>query len=59
MRGYDEQFVAQGVHMIFDGYVGPKWEEYEGVKKSRLVFIGENLSRKFLEKEFLSCCALE
>ena len=25
MNGYDNQFVVQGVHMIFDGQMGPKW----------------------------------
>ena len=25
--GYDEQFVVQGVHMLFDGCKGQKWNE--------------------------------
>ena len=27
MSGYDNQFVVQGVHMIFDGQIGPKWDD--------------------------------
>jgi G3E family GTPase/putative Mn2+ efflux pump MntP len=27
MHGYDNQFVVQGVHMIFDGEVGPTWDD--------------------------------
>lgn len=27
MNGYDNQFVVQGVHMIFDGEIGPKWDD--------------------------------
>jgi G3E family GTPase len=32
MKGYDEQFVVHGVHMIIDGRKGPLWEE--GVKRT-------------------------
>ena len=28
-QGYDRQFIAQGVHMIFDGEVGPLWPDVE------------------------------
>ena len=52
--GYNEQFVAQGVHMIFDGHRGQPWGD--SIRTSRLVFIGENLRKKQLETEFLSCC---
>mgnify|MGYP005998882855 CR=1 FL=1 len=27
MAGYEEQFVAHGVHMIFDGQRGRRWDE--------------------------------
>jgi G3E family GTPase len=30
MRGYDRQFVAHGVHMIFDGELGPLWPDAAG-----------------------------
>ena len=54
MSGYDEQFVVQGVHMIFDGYRGPVWTE-ETPRKSKLVFIGENLVRQDIVVGFDSC----
>jgi hypothetical protein len=27
MHGYNSQFMVQGVHMIFDGELGPDWED--------------------------------
>ena len=33
MHGYDNQFVVQGVHMIFDGEIGPKWDNTGSEKK--------------------------
>lgn len=54
MHGYEEQFVAQGVHMVFDGRRGQLWGN--AVRKSRLVLIGEALKKKQLEIDFLSCC---
>lgn len=27
MYGYDSQFVVQGIHMIFDGQLGPNWDD--------------------------------
>ena len=29
MYGYDNQFVVQGVHMIFDGEIGPLWDDLD------------------------------
>ncbi len=54
MHGYEEQFVAQGVHMVFEGHRGHIWGD--SIRKSRLVLIGENLRKKELEMDFLSCC---
>jgi G3E family GTPase/putative Mn2+ efflux pump MntP len=34
MHGYDNQFVVQGVHMIFDGEIGPKWDDLGSDKNS-------------------------
>lgn len=56
MQGYDEQFVAQGVHMLFEGTRIGLWPVGEGARVSRLVFIGVDLSRAELEKGFLGCC---
>jgi G3E family GTPase len=60
MNGYDNQFVVQGVHMILDGHIGPQWTENSVVnRKSKLVFIGQNLSKDVLTEAFLSCCVAE
>lgn len=55
MHGYDEQFVAHGIHMIFEGQKGPgKWGE--GVeRRSKLVFIGLKLKSDDLEAQFMKC----
>ena len=54
MRRYDDHvFVAQGVHMIFDGErraIRP--EEKQGERESRLVFIGRDLDRAEIESGF-------
>lgn len=55
MHGFDHQFVVQGVHMLFDGELGPTWAD--GERKSRLVFIGRGLDAENLEREFLNCAA--
>ena len=69
MKGYDKQFVVQGVHMIFDGYQGLDWggsggsgaepAAEPGVRRSRLVFIGENLPREQLFEGFKACWVKE
>ena len=54
MRGYDEQFVAQGVHMIFDGELGQPWAE--GTKRtSTLVLIGTSLPVSRLKNGWDAC----
>lgn len=58
MAGYNQQFVAQGVHMIFDGERGPTWDGGLDKKRfSKLVFIGLQLNASALEKGFRACCA--
>jgi G3E family GTPase len=52
---FDHQFVLQGVHMIFDGEIGPLWEIESSERLSKLVFIGLDLDKEKLEEEFLSC----
>jgi G3E family GTPase len=54
MAGHPEQFVAQGVHMIFDGERGPLWAE-DQPRRSRLVLIGKNLNAAELEAGFDAC----
>jgi G3E family GTPase len=54
MAGHPQQFVAQGVHMIFDGERGPLWAENQS-RRSRLVLIGKGLSAAELEAGFSAC----
>jgi G3E family GTPase len=51
MDGYEEKFVAQGIHMIFNGELGDKWEPNEN-KVSKFVIIGINLNHGELKKQF-------
>ncbi len=41
-----EKFIVQGMHMLFDGTLGGKWD---GVRKSKLVFIGKKLENQDFE----------
>merc|ERR1712013_139448 len=55
----DEQFVFQGVHMLFAGGFGEKcWQEGEK-RECRFVFIGRNLDKQRLKQGFESCVAEE
>lgn len=54
IHGYDEIFVAHGIHMIFDGQLGEKWADTQS-RQSKLVFIGMNLSEETLKIQFDSC----
>jgi len=52
----DERFAFQAVHMLADGdFIGP-WKAGEA-RKSKLVFIGRNLSRPVLRRGFEGCIA--
>ncbi len=52
--GDDRRFAFQAVHMIADGdYIGP-WKEGDP-RKSKLVFIGRDLSRPVLRRGFEAC----
>lgn len=52
MQGYEERFVAQGIHMIFEGERAGPWEEGEGERRSRLVIIGLGLDPAELRDGF-------
>lgn len=56
MHGYDEKFVAHGVHMLFDGERGEKWSDAPATdgsrRMTRLVFIGLNLDHAELTSSF-------
>ena len=54
IAGYDEQFILHGVHMIFNGERGKKWEEGQA-RQSKLVFIGKNLNAEELHSHFMNC----
>jgi G3E family GTPase len=56
VSGHNRQFVAQGVHMIFDGERGLEWPSSgELSRKSRLVLIGLNLPVPELQKGWQDC----
>lgn len=60
MKGYTEQFVAHGVHMLFDGELGNAWiKDENGVCMSKLVFIGVNLNHQLINQAFYDCVAKE
>jgi G3E family GTPase len=54
MQGYDRQFVAHGIHMLFDGELGPEWPT-DRKRSSKLVLIGLDLDPGALQEEFLKC----
>ena len=51
---HPEQFVVQGVHMMFDGCRGREWRPDEP-RRSVLVFIGVRLDEFHLQQEFAAC----
>ena len=55
LKGEDQRFVFQGVHMLLDGQPDKPW----GVQPrlNRIVFIGKNLDRKALNEGFKQCLA--
>jgi G3E family GTPase len=54
LKGEDNRFVFQGVHMIFDGTRDRAWKPDE-TRKNELVFIGRNLDETKLRQDFQSC----
>ncbi|WP_271254797.1 CobW family GTP-binding protein [Pseudanabaena sp. Chao 1811] len=56
IKGIDERFVFQGVHMLFDGTRDRLWQLHEK-RQNELVFIGRNLDAEKLKAEFLACLA--
>lgn len=58
LRGDPDQFVFQGVHMMFEGRPGRRWEKDEN-RINRLVFIGRNLDRAKITAGFKHCFASE
>ncbi|MEC5425912.1 GTP-binding protein [Virgibacillus sp. C22-A2] len=54
VAGMQERIVFQGLHMLFTGRPDKKWKEGEK-RKTELVFIGRNLDKDELEKQFNAC----
>jgi len=54
IKGIDERFVFQGVHMLFDGTRDRLWRTDEN-RQNELVFIGRNLDPAKLKADFLAC----
>ena len=53
VRGWDERFVFQGVHMLFDGRPDRLWGTE--LRQNKMIFIGRNLDRAALEEGFRAC----
>ena len=58
LRGDPDQFVFQGVHSIFEGRPGRRWDTNEE-RINRLVFIGKNLNAPRISAGFQSCFTSE
>jgi G3E family GTPase len=56
LRKDPDQFVFQGVHLLFEGRPGRAWAEEEE-RLNRLVFIGRDLDRDKITQGFLNCVA--
>jgi G3E family GTPase len=56
IKGRDQRFVFQGVHMLFDGRPDRPWKAGER-RDNQLVFIGRNLDRAKLTEGFRACLA--
>ena len=56
IKGQNQKFVFQGIHMLFDGKPLSSWAEGEK-RCNRIIFIGKNLDRQELIDGFMSCKA--
>jgi G3E family GTPase len=56
LKGDDERYVVQGVHMILEGDHQRPWRDDEK-RESRLVFIGRDLDEERLRRTFEACQA--
>lgn len=54
LRKDPDQFVFQGVHMLFEGRPGRSWATTEE-RVNRLVFIGRNLNKDKITQGFMNC----
>jgi G3E family GTPase len=58
LRKDPDQFVFQGVHLLFEGRPGRAWAEDEE-RLNRLVFIGRDLDKDKITRGFMSCITTE
>ena len=58
LRNDPDQFVFQGVHLLFEGRPGRAWAEGEE-RTNRLVFIGRDLDGEKITNGFQACLASE
>jgi G3E family GTPase len=56
LRKDPDQFVFQGVHMLFEGRPGRAWTDAEE-RLNRLVFIGRALDKEKITEGFMNCIA--
>jgi G3E family GTPase len=56
LKGDEQRFVFQGVHMMFDGQPDRRWHPGEE-RTNKLVFIGKNLNRQELTDGLKACLA--
>jgi G3E family GTPase len=55
IKGEEQRFVFQGVHMLFDGRPDRPWGTEK--RSNKLIFIGRNLDRAKLTESFRQCLA--
>jgi len=58
LRKDPDQFVFQGVHMLFEGRPGRPWGDVEN-RINRLVFIGRELNKEKITRGFMDCIRAE
>jgi G3E family GTPase len=56
IKGKDQRYVFQGVHMLFEGKADRPWKADE-TRQNELVFIGRNLNEAQLKEDFRACLA--
>ena len=56
MRGREQKFVWQSVHMIFEGKLAGAWADGEA-RTSRMVLIGVQVDANELSTQFRACLA--
>ena len=55
IKGQEQRFVFQGIHMLFDGQPMAPWGDEP--RTNKMIFIGKNLNREELKSGFMSCMA--